>query len=314
MADRYIVMSDNLAKRVLKGDARAAAQLITLIERGDPRSKTVLRTIYPRTGNAHIVGITGAAGTGKSTILDCLTAELRRRKKSVGILAVDPTSPFSGGALLGDRVRMRNHFLDKSVFIRSLAARGGYGGVSASVRGAAHLLDAMGKEIVFIETIGAGQDQVEISALAHSVVVVLTPSMGDEIQAMKAGLLEIADILVVNKSDLPGAEEVVQQLQELHNNSEAPILKMSALTGEGAGSLIDALEKRRTNLFSSGLRRSRNFDLCHSELVALLQERTLAKALKKMTGASMARLVKRVADRKVDPYTALETIAKKAGI
>lgn len=307
-------MPDNLVKRILKGDARAAARLITLIEDGNPKAKTVLRMLYPRTGKAHVIGITGAAGTGKSTLIDRLTLEFRRRKKRIGILAVDPTSPFSGGAFLGDRIRMRTHFTDKGVFIRSLAARGGCGGVSASVRGAVHLLDAMGKEIVFIETIGAGQDEVEISTLAHSVVVVLSPSMGDEIQAMKAGLLEIADILVVNKNDLHGAEEVVQQLQDLRENSGLPILKISALTGEGTGSLVDALEKRRTELLSNRPHDARRIDLCRRELASLLQERMLARALKKLTGPSMERLVKRVADRKVDPYTALEMIAKKAGL
>ncbi len=307
-------MSDNLAKRILKGDARTAAQLMTLIESGDPRAKTILRKIYPRTGKAHIIGITGAAGTGKSTLIDRLTAQLRRRKRSVGILTVDPTSPFSGGAFLGDRIRMRDHFLDDEVFIRSLATRGGRGGVSAGIRGAIHLLDAMGKEVIFIETIGAGQDEVEISTMVHGVVVVLTPSMGDEIQGMKAGLIEIADILVVNKSDLPGADEMVQQLKVLYENSNLPVLKISALTGEGAGSLVDALEQHRAALLSSGDHRSRSLDFCRRELLSLLQERMLAKALRKMEAPSIERLVKRIAERALDPYTAVEMIAKKVGI
>ncbi len=306
-------MLANLAKRILKGDARAAAQLITAIERGDPKTKNILRAIYPSTGNAHIVGITGPAGTGKSTLIDRLTMELRGQRKRVGILAIDPTSPFSGGAFLGDRVRMRNHFTDEAVFIRSMAARGGHGGVPGSVRSAIHLLDAMGKEIIFVETIGAGQDEVEVSKLVHSVVVVLNPSMGDEVQAMKAGLLEIADILVINKSDLGGAEQMARELQAVMRSS-LPVLKVSALTGEGAALLIDTLEKRRQELRSNGRSDARNIDLSRRELAVLLQEKLLEKALQKMTAPFIEKLVKQVADRKVDPYTALELIAKKVGI
>ncbi len=306
-------MLDNLAKRILRGDVRAAAQLITAIERGEPKAKTILRAIYPRTGKAHIVGITGPAGTGKSTLIDRLTLELRRQRKRVGILAVDPTSPFSGGAFLGDRIRMRSHFTDKAVFIRSIAARGGCGGIPASVRGAIHLLDAMGKEIIFLETIGAGQDEVEVSKLVHSVVVVLNPSMGDEVQAMKAGLLEIADVLVINKSDVPGAEQMARELRAVMRSS-VPVLKVSALTGEGAALLIDTLEKSHQELLSNGRSDARNIDLSRRELAALLQEKMLAKALKRMPAPSVEKLVKQVADRQVDPYTALDLIAKKVGI
>jgi len=245
-------MLDDLAQRILKGDVRAAAQVLTLIADKDPRARAVLKLLYPRTGRAHIIGVTGATGSGKSTLITRMTAELRRRKKKVGILTVDPTSPFSGGALLGDRLRMRDHFLDPGVFIRSLATRGGWGGVSASLREAAQILDAMGKEAILVETIGAGQDQVEIAKIAHTVVLVLGPWTGDEIQGMKAGLIEIADIVVVNKADLSGAEETFQQLRSVLEDSGPPILKTSALGNDGIALLIDRIEEHRSRARKDG--------------------------------------------------------------
>src|SRR5215470_8275356 len=181
-------LADELAEAVLQKNVRAAGRVLSLIDDKNPLAKEVLKRVYPRTGGAHIVGVTGSAGAGKSTLIDCITTELRRRKKEVGILTVDPTSPFSGGALLGDRIRMRDHFLDSGVFIRSLATRGSHGGLSSSIYEAAQLLDAMGKEYVLLETIGIGQDQVEVSRIAHTVLVIVTPESGDEIQAMKAGV------------------------------------------------------------------------------------------------------------------------------
>ena len=304
-------MADDLVTRVLKGNVHAAAQLLTLIESGDPKARAILKKIYPRTGKAHIVGVTGAPGTGKSALIDRMTAELRRRKKKVGILTVDPTSPFSHGALLGDRLRMREHFLDPEVFIRSLASRGGLGGVPPSIRGAIHLLDAMGKEIIFIETIGVGQDEVEISTLAHTVVVVLNPWMGDEVQGMKAGLLEIADILAVNKADLPGAEQMVQQLRGLYEDPGLLILQTSATKNEGISLLLDGIERHQARILASGDHRSRRLNFCRQELVSLLQERMFNKALKKVEKDSMEGLVRKIAERELDPYTAVERMAKK---
>ena len=305
------MMADDLAKRILKGDVRAAAQALTLIENGDSHVRTILKALYPKTGKAHIIGVTGAPGTGKSSLIDCMTAEYRRRNRAVGILAVDPTSPFSGGALLGDRLRMRDHFLDEGVFIRSLAARGERGGMSAAIRAAVHLLDAMGKEIIFVETIGAGQDEVEISTVAHTVVVVLIPWMGDEIQGMKAGLLEIADILVVNKADLPGAEEMVQMLKRLNENGSPTIFSTSAKKNKGIMRLVDGLEDHQIEIRASGNHRTRNLKISRHELVSLLQERMFAKALRKMEMASMDKLIRQIVEREVDPYTAVEKIAKK---
>ncbi len=307
-------MSSDLGKRILRGDVRAAAQLLTLIENKDPRARAILKSVYSRTGKAHIIGVTGAAGSGKSALIDRMTAELRRRKKKVGILTVDPTSPFTGGALLGDRIRMRDHFLDDGVFIRSLATRGGWGGVSASIQEAAQLLDALGKEVIFIETIGVGQDQVGVSTTAHTVVVVLTPWMGDEIQGMKAGLLEITDILVVNKTDLPGAEEMVQYLRRIFEDSGLPLLQTSAIKNEGIGMLIEDIEKHKTQLLASGDHRSRNLNISRGQLLSLVQERILTQALRRIDGAFVERLVERIAERDLDPYTAAEKILKKAGL
>lgn len=307
-------MSSDLGKRILRGDVRAAAQLLTLIENKDPRARAILKSVYSRTGKAHIIGVTGAAGSGKSALIDRMTAELRRRKKKVGILTVDPTSPFTGGALLGDRIRMRDHFLDDGVFIRSLATRGGWGGVSASIQEAAQLLDALGKEVIFIETIGVGQDQVGVSTTAHTVVVVLTPWMGDEIQGMKAGLLEITDILVVNKTDLPGAEEMVQYLRRVFEDSGLPLVQTSAIKNEGIGLLIEDIEKHKTQLLASGDHRTRNLNLSRGQLLSLVQERILTGALRRIDSAFVERLVERIAERDLDPYTAAEKILKKAGL
>ncbi len=307
-------MSSDLGKRILRGDVRAAAQLLTLIENKDPRARAILKSVYSRTGKAHIIGVTGAAGSGKSALIDRMTAELRRRKKKVGILTVDPTSPFTGGALLGDRIRMRDHFLDDGVFIRSLATRGGWGGVSASIQEASQLLDALGKEVIFIETIGVGQDQVGISTTAHTVVVVLTPWMGDEIQGMKAGLLEITDILVVNKTDLPGAEEMVQYLRRIFEDSGLPLLQTSAIKNEGIGLLIEEIEKHKTQLLASGDHRTRNLNLSRGQLLSLVQERILTRALGRIDSAFVEKLAERIAERDLDPYTAAEKILKKAGL
>jgi len=304
----------HMVQLILKGDVRAAAQMLSLIEDQDPRAKAILRTIYPRTGKAHVVGVTGVAGTGKSTLIDRMTVELRGRKKKVGILTVDPTSPFSGGAVLGDRIRMRDHFLDEGVFIRSLATRGGWGGLSAAVPEAVQLLDAMGKDIVFIETIGAGQDEVEISTLAHTVVVVLTPWMGDEIQGMKAGLLEISNILVVNKADLPGVEEMLQYLKSVFEDSGLQILPASAIRNEGIGQVIEGIEKHGARLLASGDHRSKKLNFSRGQLMSLVREKILKRALGRIDDAFMERQVKRIAERELDPYTAAEKILRKTGI
>lgn len=308
------LMTGNRIKRILKGDVAAVARLMSLIENRDREARVALGALYPHTGRAHVIGVTGAAGTGKSSLIDRMTAEYRRRKRNVGILAVDPSSFFSTGALLGDRIRMRDHFLDNGVFIRSFATRGYSGGVSAALREAIHLLDAAGKEVIFVETIGAGQDELEIAALAHTVVVVLTPQMGDEVQGMKAGLTEIADVLVVNKADFSGADETIQQLKALFRDSDIFILPTSALKNEGIHALVDSIEECRTQSLRNGDYQKQRLNLCRQELLSLLREKVFAELAKKIADDSLARRVRLVAERKMDPYSAVEELAKKVGL
>lgn len=285
---------------------------MSLIEDRDPRGKAVLKAVYSHTGRAHVIGVTGSAGTGKSSLIDRMTSEYRRLKKRVGILAVDPSSSFSSGALLGDRIRMREHFLDDGVFIRSFATRGKSGGVSAAVRDAIHLLDAAGQDVIFVETIGVGQDELEIAALAQAVVVVLVPRMGDEVQDMKAGLSEIADILVVNKADLPGSDETVQQLEASFEGRT--VVATSALKNQGIALLVDSIEDHQRKSHRNGDYQTKRFDLCRHELLSLLREKVFAELAKKIGDAALEKQVKRVAERRIDPYSAVEKIAKRVGL
>ena len=304
-------MSTNLTKQVLKGDVRALASLMTLIDDGDPRARAVLKAVYPKTGRAHVIGVTGAAGTGKSSLIDRMTAEYRGRQKTVGILAVDPSSAFSNGALLGDRVRMRAHFADAGVFIRSFATRGAKGGVSASIRDAIHLLDAAGKDVIFVETIGVGQDELEIAGLAHLVVVVLIPEMGDEVQGMKAGLAEIADILVVNKADLPGADVTFQQLKAIF--SDFDILLTSAIKDDGVRQLVDDIEKHRLKNLRNGEHHRKRLSLCREELLSLLRQRLVIQLTQRIDDHLLDERVKRIAERRIDPYSEVEDLARRLG-
>jgi LAO/AO transport system kinase len=307
-------MTGNATKQILNGDSRMVASLMSLIEDGDPKVKAVLKSIYPHTGKAYVIGVTGAAGTGKSSLIDRMTAEYRQRKKKVGILAVDPSSLFSTGALLGDRIRMRDHFVDDGVFIRSFATRGSNGGVSAAVREGIHLLDAAGKQVIFVETIGVGQDQLEIATLAHMVVVVLTPQMGDEVQGMKAGLAEIADILVVNKADLLGADETVQQLEALFADEDFHIVATSAIKNQQIDVLVECIEQHRKESVGNGKYQSKRLHLCRQELLSLLREKVFAELAKKIADGSLETQVKLIAERQIDPYSAVDQIAKRIGM
>lgn len=307
-------MASELIKPILKGDVHAVATLMSLIEDRQPMARGVLKNIYPYTGRALVVGVTGAAGTGKSSLISRMTTAYRRGKKSVGILAVDPSSLFSTGALLGDRIRMRDHFLDDGVFIRSFATRGTGGGLSAAVRSAIHVLDAMGKDIIIVETIGVGQDELEVAALAHMVVVVLAPEMGDEVQGMKAGLAEIADILAVNKADLSGAEQTVQQLKALFEHSPITVVATSALNNEGVHSLVNTIQERWRASVSNGDYQKKRFNLCRQELLSLLGERMIAKLAQKLGNDSLDKQVERIVNRKSDPYSVVDEIAKRLGL
>jgi LAO/AO transport system kinase len=231
-------------RRIRQGDFRAAAKLITAIERRDPSAILILRALTPDTGRARIIGITGPTGTGKSSLINALTTGCRRLRQRVGILAVDPTSPISGGAILGDRIRMRDHLTDPGVFIRSLASRGAPGGLPVGVVAEAlHVLDALGLDWIFIETIGIGQDQTAVASIARTTVVVVNPAMGDEVQLLKAGFMEIAEVFVVNKADLPGADRMALQLTGLSDpGNPTPVFKVSALQEQGIAALIQGLD------------------------------------------------------------------------
>ena len=302
---------DGLARSILSGNTRSAARVLSLIENKDPIANEVMKRLYARTGRAHVIGITGSAGSGKSTLIDRMIAEFRRRKKRVGILTVDPSSPFSGGALLGDRVRMRNHFMDNGVFIRSLATRDGQGGLPRCVFEATQLLDAMGNDSILVETIGIGQNQVDIAQVADTVLVVMTPESGDEIQALKAGVLEIADLLVMNKSDLPGSAQMFLYLDGLLGTTGVPLFKTSALNDDGIAPLIDGIEKRWAEWVHAGNHKRRTLDSSRAQLLELIRDQLMVKVQKKLGEQEITRWAQRVASKASDPYTAAETILAK---
>lgn len=303
-----------LCRAVLRGESRAAGRVLTLIDDRDPLAREILKRLYSRTGRARVVGVTGSAGSGKSTLIGRMAEELRRRKKRVGILAVDPSSLFTGGALLGDRLRMRDHFLDDGVFIRSLATRGGLGGISSAVVEATQLLDAMGKEYILIETIGIGQDQIAIAGAAQAVVAVITPESADEIQGLKAGVSEIADLVVFNKADLPGAEERFARLSRAAVFSGLPIFKTSALKNQGMANLIDGLGGYLANRDRGRSSRQRALEMSRNQLLALIREALLAKIGKSVAAGAIERWAQQVAEKRCDPYSAAERIVAQMAI
>ncbi len=304
--------------KILQGNQLAAARLIRLLEEGDPAGVDGLKTLYPQTGKAYILGITGPPGAGKSTLLTHIISEFRKRDLKVGVVAVDPSSPFSGGALLGDRLRMRRHTEDKGVFIRSMATRGNMGGLSKTTKETTLIYDAMGYEIVLIETVGVGQDEVDVSELAHSTAVVSLPGMGDDIQAMKAGLLEIADIFVVNKADKPGADDVVDQLRmmrdmrtETDGEWKPPIIKTVAINGEGVSDLVEASYAHREYLIESGKFDERNVERENQFFRRLVMEMAADKIFNSMQDLpAYDSLLDSLRERKIDPYSAAEMLVR----
>lgn len=307
-------------ERLLAGDRRAAARLISLLENDASQAPRLVAALYPHTGRAHIVGVTGSAGTGKSTLVSELTKKIRARGEKVGIVAVDPTSPFSGGALLGDRIRMQDLSTDEGVFIRSMATRGSLGGLARATGDAVKVLDVLGQDLIFIETVGAGQSEVEIARAAHTVVVVVAPGLGDEIQAIKAGLFEIADLFVVNKADREGTEGAVATLNYLLDMNQAegdrwrpPILKTVAIRGEGVEAVVDALKEHLGYLKESGQLELRNRERSEEEVKRILEEAFLGRLLSRLKEGEWERMMIRLAAREVDPYTAAEKLLESSG-
>jgi LAO/AO transport system kinase len=289
------------------------------LDDGRPEAREILKEIYRHSGRAHIIGITGSPGVGKSTLTDRIIQYLRQEGKTVGVVAVDPTSPFSGGAILGDRIRMQRHALDEGVFIRSLATRGHFGGLTASARAVITVLDAMGKDYVLVETVGVGQDEVEIAATAYTTLVVTVPGMGDDIQAIKAGILEVADILVINKADREGASRTYQELTQMlelqaHRKAsawKAPVLMTQAKDNEGIEALMTAVRDHQEFLAqdgSQGLQRARGAKV-RQEFLELLKEgvsRHLVQQLE--SDGRLDRVLKDILEKQTDPYSASEVL------
>ena len=313
----------SLAERVLKGEIRAAARLMRDIDDGLKSSVGELKLLYPHTGNAYIIGITGPPGAGKSTLVDQITAAYRQRQKRVGIVAVDPTSPFTGGAILGDRIRMNRHADDDGVFIRSLATRGHLGGISRSTSDVVNVLDAMGMDVVIIETVGVGQDEIEIVRMAHTTAVVMVPGLGDDIQAIKAGILEIGDVFVVNKADRDDADRTVLDLAmmlEMNPDKDRAwrpkVLKTEATRNRGIEELVNELEAHRAYLTDSGAINHFLEEKNATLFMDILRERLMTEVYGhiQMNGR-FREIVQGMMTRRKDPYTAVEEVlAEKFGI
>jgi LAO/AO transport system kinase len=305
--------ADEIAERLLTGDRLALARMISAVEAGRDDARQALRCLFAKTGRAHIVGVTGPPGSGKSTLTTRLALEYRARGQTVGIVAVDPTSPFTGGALLGDRVRMMELHSDPDVFIRSMATRGRMGGLARSTLDVVLLLDAFGKDVVIVETVGVGQDEVEIARAADTTLVVGVPNLGDDIQAIKAGILEIADILVVNKADLAGADRLVADLRTMLQLGQAhdwppPIQQTVAKDGTGVAELVERIAEHRAYLEQSGTWRRRRADSARRQVRAIVEDRVERRLAELTTGSDWDQRFSEIAAREQDPYSVAEEV------
>jgi LAO/AO transport system kinase len=310
-------MDIDYVAEILQGSPLAMARVITWLENEDERARSCMEKIYPHTGNAYVLGITGSPGTGKSTLTDGITWQLRNKELTVGIVAVDPSSPFTGGALLGDRIRMTRHSEDRGVFMRSMATRGYLGGLAQFTRGAVKVLDAAGKDFVIIETVGVGQDEVDVMRVADTTCVVLVPGLGDVIQSMKAGIMEIADIYVINKYDQPGADQLFSEVQFRVDQDASvkarswvpPVLPTVAVEGKGEEELLEAITAHRVYLEQSGklLEKRRNrvheetLQMIHHELFRIIRERLA-------DNRRIEKMVEEIMDHKLNPYNVVEKV------
>ncbi|GAC1635899.1 MAG: methylmalonyl Co-A mutase-associated GTPase MeaB [Candidatus Acidiferrum sp.] len=306
-------------QQVRAGEVRAISRAITAIENHAPGAEALLKHLFPHTGAAYLSGITGAPGTGKSTLVDRLAAHYRKAQQRVGVIAVDPTSPYTGGAILGDRIRMQSHAGDAGIFIRSMATRGFLGGLSRATAEVALVLDAAGKKQILIETVGVGQDEIDIVRLADCVIVVLVPGLGDDIQSMKAGLMEIADIFVLNKADREGADRLEEQLHAMlslvmpRDGWHPPVIRTVATENAGIDTLAAAIEKFRAHFESSGQREKKHQEHWKNRLLGLLESRLLEQVLRGRAGEEkLEHLAAEVSQRKKDPFTAVNELLSAA--
>lgn len=309
-----------LVNRVRAGELRALARAISLVEDRTPDSAELLKALFPYSGNAMLLGLTGSPGAGKSTLVDQIAREYRKQGRTIGVVAVDPTSPFSGGAILGDRIRMQSHYADKGIYIRSMATRGSLGGLASTTADVATVLDASGRDLVMIETVGVGQDEVDIVTLADVTVVILVPGMGDDVQTIKAGIMEIADVFIINKSDRDGAERVEREIRAMQSlatrkdNWMPPIVKTVATDGSGVPEVLQAIESYRAYLSKSDLGRDRRIASWRKRITEMLRDALFQRVVTSYLGNGEAdRFAAEVAEHKRDPYSLVEEIVSELG-
>ena len=309
-----------LVTRVRAGNPRALARAISIVEDRTAESTELLKALFPYSGNAVLLGLTGSPGAGKSTLVDQIAREYRKQNKTIGIVAVDPTSPFSGGAILGDRIRMQSHYADPGIYIRSMATRGSLGGLASTTADVATVLDASGRDLVIIETVGVGQDEVDIVSLADVTVVVLVPGMGDDVQTIKAGIMEIADVFVINKSDREGAERVEREIRAMQSlamrkdNWTPPIVKTVASDGTGIPDVLQAIEGYRAHLRQSDLGSRRRIENWRKRIAEMLRDALFARVINDYFGdGEVDSIAAEVAEHKRDPYSLVEEIVRELG-
>ncbi|WP_457741605.1 methylmalonyl Co-A mutase-associated GTPase MeaB [Thermococcus sp.] len=311
---------ESLIQSALSGDKRAIARLITLVENDEEKAREIIKKIYPHTGKAYVVGITGPPGSGKSTLLDKLIKLARDEGHKVGVIAIDPTSPFTGGALLGDRLRMQRHSTDPGVFIRSMATRGSLGGLAKATNDAVKVLDASGYDLIFVETVGVGQIEVDIVKTADTVVLVTVPGLGDEVQAIKAGLMEVADIFAINKADREGVEMVYLELKmalEFERDKwrqigwEPPIVETTAFTLKGVRPLWEAIKAHRRHMEESGRLKERRAFRAREEVKTIIASTVARKVEERLEMGEAGELINEVVERKLDPYSAAQIVMEK---